>query len=65
MKRLAESILAHRLVLNPDAELSGVSQTAVVDDVLETVEPPSVEPDDDGSATFEYEEETNERVTHE
>ena len=64
MKRLAESILAHRLVLNPDAELSGVSQTAVVEDVLETVEPPTVEPDDDGSATFEYEEEPRDSVAH-
>ncbi|MHC3439740.1 AAA family ATPase [Natrialbaceae archaeon A-gly3] len=41
VKALAESILAHRLVLNADADLSGVDPTDVVTDILETVDSPS------------------------
>jgi MoxR-like ATPase len=43
VKALAESILVHRLVLNTDADLSNVTPEAVVDDILEQVDPPSAE----------------------
>ena len=43
VKALAEPILAHRLVLSTDAELSDVTAREVVQDVVETVAPPSAE----------------------
>ncbi|WP_255192402.1 AAA family ATPase [Natronobeatus ordinarius] len=45
VKALAEPILAHRLVMTADAELSGVSQAAVVGEILDAVEPPGAETD--------------------
>ena len=45
VKALARPVLAHRLVLSTDAELGDVSATDVVDDIVETVEPPGTEPD--------------------
>lgn len=46
VKAFAESILAHRLVLSADADLSDVTPAAVVADVLERVDPPSADTDD-------------------
>ncbi len=43
VKALAEPILAHRLVLSTDAELSDVTAHDVVRDVVDTVAPPSAE----------------------
>jgi MoxR-like ATPase len=43
VKALAEPILAHRLVLNADAELGDVSPSAIVDEIVAGVEPPSGE----------------------
>ncbi|SEP21034.1 MoxR-like ATPase [Halorientalis persicus] len=39
-KRLAERVLAHRLVLSTDAEMSGIAPETVVRNVLETVAAP-------------------------
>jgi MoxR-like ATPase len=41
-KALAEQVLAHRLVLSTDAELSDVPPREVIRDVLDTVTPPEV-----------------------
>ena len=41
VKALVRPVLAHRLVLDPDAELTGASTTAVVDDVLAATPPPA------------------------
>lgn len=43
VKSLAEPILAHRLVLSTDAELSDMTAQDVVTSILETVEPPGRE----------------------
>jgi MoxR-like ATPase len=43
VKALAEPILAHRLVLSTDAELSDVGPRQVVRDVVDSVAPPSAE----------------------
>jgi MoxR-like ATPase len=43
VKALAEPILAHRIVRSTEAELSDVSHTDIVADVLDSVEPPSAE----------------------
>ncbi|TKR25478.1 AAA family ATPase [Natronomonas salsuginis] len=43
VKSLAEPILAHRLVLSTDAELSDMSANDVVTTIVETVEPPGRE----------------------
>ena len=45
VKALARSILVHRLVLSTDAELSDVRPADVVEDVLEAVEPPGMDPE--------------------
>jgi len=42
VKLLAEAILTHRIVLSTDANLSDVTPEAVVADILEDVDPPSV-----------------------
>jgi MoxR-like ATPase len=42
-KELATSVLAHRLVLSTDAELSDLSPRAVVEDAIQTVTPPTHE----------------------
>jgi MoxR-like ATPase len=41
VKALADAVLVHRLVLSTDAELSDVTAEEVVEEVLDTVEPPS------------------------
>jgi len=41
IKQLAVDVLAHRLVLSTDAELSDLTNVDAVETVLETVEPPS------------------------
>jgi MoxR-like ATPase len=43
VKRIAEPVLAHRLVLTPDATVSDVEKGTVVSEVLETVRVPTVE----------------------
>ncbi|OVE85254.1 magnesium chelatase [Natronolimnobius baerhuensis] len=43
VKRFVTPILAHRLVLAPDADLAGVTRTAVIEDILESVEPPGTD----------------------
>ena len=43
VKRMADAVLRHRLVLSTDAALSAVTAEAVVDDVLSSVDPPGVE----------------------
>lgn len=43
IKALAGSVLAHRLVLETEATLSGVAPREVVTDILDSVEPPSAE----------------------
>ena len=40
VKELARPVLAHRLVLSTDAELSDVTPEEIVDEIVETVEPP-------------------------
>ena len=45
VKALADSVLIHRLVLRTDAELSDVSASDVVADVLESVDVPSIDAD--------------------
>jgi MoxR-like ATPase len=42
VKRLAKNVLAHRLVLTPDAAVENTDKRDVVDDVLEAVEVPTV-----------------------
>ncbi len=41
VKTLAVSVLSHRLILHPEAEFDGVTQEAVVGQVLLDVAPPS------------------------
>lgn len=41
VKALAEVVLAHRLILDPEAEFEGVTANAVVGQILLDVEPPS------------------------
>jgi MoxR-like ATPase len=43
VKALAEAVLSHRLVLDTDAEISGITAPDVVDTVLESVSSPSGE----------------------
>ncbi|ELZ02515.1 AAA family ATPase [Natrialba asiatica] len=46
IKRVARSVLAHRLVLTPDATVNGVDKSQVVDGVLESVPVPTIEAPD-------------------
>ena len=48
VKRLAEPVLGHRLVLATDALLSGTTVEEIVDDVLSSVAVPSARPSVDG-----------------
>lgn len=41
VKALAEPVLSHRLVLDPEAEFDGVTAQAVIAQIMLTVEPPS------------------------
>ena len=43
VKSLAEPILSHRLVLSTDAELSDLETGAVVEEIIDSIEPPSRE----------------------
>jgi MoxR-like ATPase len=43
VKRIARPVLAHRLVLTPDATVEGTSKPAIIDDVLQEVEVPTIE----------------------
>ncbi|GAB7020430.1 AAA family ATPase [Halostagnicola bangensis] len=43
IKRVAEPVLAHRLVLTPDATINGVDKSAIVENVLESVPVPTLE----------------------
>ncbi|KDE59704.1 ATPase [Halostagnicola sp. A56] len=43
IKRVAEPVLAHRLVLTPDATVNGVEKSAIVESVLESVPVPTLE----------------------
>ncbi|WP_049920870.1 AAA family ATPase [Halopiger djelfimassiliensis] len=45
IKRVARPVLAHRLVLTPDATVNGVEKSRVIDDVLESVPVPTIELD--------------------
>jgi len=42
IKRVAQPALAHRLVLTPDARVEDVHKSAVIEDVLDSVEVPTV-----------------------
>jgi MoxR-like ATPase len=42
VKDLAQSVLAHRLVLDAEAEFAGVTAAQILERVLETVEPPAL-----------------------
>ncbi|WP_430504479.1 AAA family ATPase [Haloparvum sp. PAK95] len=42
VKRVADPVLAHRLILTPDATVNDVSQAAIVEDVLDDVPVPTV-----------------------
>ncbi|ADD05269.1 AAA-type ATPase (MoxR subfamily) [Natrialba magadii ATCC 43099] len=44
VKRIAEPVMQHRLVLTTDAQIEGVDGAAVVKNVLDRVEVPAVEP---------------------
>ncbi len=46
IKALAEPILVHRLVLTTDAELSDVTTRTVIEELLENVSVPALEPED-------------------
>ena len=41
VKRLAVAVLAHRLILHPEAEFDGVTAEAVIGQVLLDVTPPT------------------------
>jgi len=43
VKRVAQPVMAHRLVLTPDAKVDGVSKAVLVDEVLDAVPVPTVE----------------------
>ncbi|WP_410765535.1 AAA family ATPase [Haloferax sp. DFSO60] len=43
IKRVAQPVLAHRLVLTPDARVEDVDKSAVIDDVLGSVSVPTLE----------------------
>jgi MoxR-like ATPase len=44
IKALAETVLAHRLVVTPEAQLAGMRSADVIDEVLRTVPVPSAHP---------------------
>ena len=43
VKRVAQPVLAHRVVLTPDAQVNNVAKSAIIDRVLDEVEVPTVE----------------------
>lgn len=43
VKRVSQPVLAHRVVLTPDAQVNNVSKSAIVERVLDEVEVPTVE----------------------
>jgi MoxR-like ATPase len=44
VKALAKPVLSHRILLNAEAEMSGLRASGVVEDVFESVDPPGSEP---------------------
>ena len=42
VKHIADPVLAHRVVLTPDARVDGVEKSAVIDAVLDDVPVPTV-----------------------
>ena len=44
IKRVAQPVLAHRLVLTPDATVNEVAKSAVIEDVLDSIPVPTVAP---------------------
>ncbi|MDG5759673.1 MoxR family ATPase [Natronococcus sp. A-GB1] len=50
IKRVAEPVLAHRLVLTPDATVNRVEKSAVVESVLESVPVPTLEVSESGDS---------------
>jgi MoxR-like ATPase len=51
VKQLAVPTMAHRLVLTTEANVEGVDERAVVNDVLESIDVPAVSPDASGDPT--------------
>jgi len=47
VKRVAVPTLAHRLVLDPDARIQGVTRTQVIESVLDGVQVPAMDPPDE------------------
>jgi len=43
IKRIAEPVLAHRLVLTPEAQVNDVDEAAVVEDILDEIAVPTIE----------------------
>ena len=43
MKRVAHPVLAHRVVLTPDAQVNNLDKASIVDRVLDDVPVPTVE----------------------
>ena len=41
IKELAVPVMSHRLILNPEAQFSGVAPERVIDDLLANVAPPA------------------------
>jgi MoxR-like ATPase len=41
VKELATSVLAHRIVLTPDAEFDGIKPEQIIGQVLEKIVPPT------------------------
>jgi MoxR-like ATPase len=50
VKALAKPVLVHRLLLNAEAEMSGLTSEAVIEDVFDSVNPPGSESEPDGIA---------------
>jgi hypothetical protein len=53
VKEFADSVLAHRLVLNTDAGLQGTQPREIIDEIVDAVEPPTTGflPDADSDET--------------
>ena len=41
VKQLAQPVLNHRVIIDPDAEFTGVTPTAIIQGILEDVRPPT------------------------
>jgi MoxR-like ATPase len=49
IKRISPTVLAHRLVLTPEAQVNDVDKGAVVEDILDEVPVPTIESSGSGS----------------